>query len=149
LPDDAVCAHHPNKRAEAICAGTGDYICSLCSVSVNGQTYSAAYINRPEARQQMPSTWEQDLPRPDRRIRWLVLLAIFPYCQALLGPVFLAWAGFEYVRLLRMRQTHPLIRRVVHPTTLVIAPIMILLVAAIWVAIVLAIALGLTHEFNL
>src|SRR3712207_1092454 len=36
LPDDATCAHHPRKRATAVCAGTGDYVCSLCAVELEG-----------------------------------------------------------------------------------------------------------------
>ena len=44
LPDDAACLHHPRKKAVAVCAGTGDYICSLCAVELNGQTYSANYL---------------------------------------------------------------------------------------------------------
>src|SRR5262245_48239980 len=36
LPDDAVCAHHPGKRAVAVCAGTGDFICALCAIDVGG-----------------------------------------------------------------------------------------------------------------
>jgi hypothetical protein len=149
LPDEAVCAHHPNKRAEAICAGTGDYICSLCAVTVNGQTFSATYLNRPDAQQQMAGKWEQDLPRPDRRIRWLILLSIFPYCQAVAAPIFLIWAGFEYVRMLRMRKAHPLYARLVSQSVVVIAPILILLVAGIWLAVAAAIGLGITEQWSL
>ena len=41
LPDEATCIHHPSKKATAVCAGSGDYICSLCAIDVEGQTYSA------------------------------------------------------------------------------------------------------------
>ena len=37
LPEDAVCAHHPTKQAVEVCAGTGDYICSLCAVKLEGK----------------------------------------------------------------------------------------------------------------
>src|SRR5580658_2840979 len=47
LPEDAVCIHHPRKKAVAVCAGTGDYVCSLCAIELNGQTYSAEYLNGP------------------------------------------------------------------------------------------------------
>jgi hypothetical protein len=136
LPEDATCTHHPGKRAEAICAGTGDYICSLCAVTVNGETYSAAYLNRPEARQHLAGSWEQQLARPDRRIRWLVLLSIFPWCQAALAPLFVVWAGIEYVRMLHMRRNHPMYARLVGRASTVIVPLVLIGVLLAWTAVV-------------
>jgi hypothetical protein len=141
LPEDAVCAHHPNKKAEAICAGTGDYICSLCAVTVNGQTFAAMYLSQPDAEQHLPGQVERTLPRPERRIRWLLLLSILPCYQVLLGPVFLVWAAVEWVRLVRLRRAQPLYRRVVGPGTAIAALLGILLITGLWVFFAAGVAL--------
>lgn len=145
LPEDAVCAHHPRKKAEAICAGTGDYICSLCAVTVGGATYSAAYLNRPEANDQLAGQLEQNLPRPERRIKFLILLSILPCYQVVLAPAFLAWGVFEYVRLLRLRQHNPLYARVVGPGSAIAAPLLLLIVAAVWLGLVVSVAMGFLY----
>jgi len=148
LPEDAVCAHHPGKRAETICAGTGDYICSLCAVTVNGRSYSAAYLNRPDAKQQLAGAWDQTLARPDRWIMWLLLLCIFPSCQAAAAPAFLVWAGFEYVRMIRMRRDHPLYRRLVGPGPVIAAPILMAIVLGIWLMVVVGASAGFFMQWE-
>src|SRR5207248_2157926 len=63
LPEDSVCMHHPSKKATAICAGTGDYICALCAVDLNGQTYSASYLGN-AGKEKVGTAFDRYLERP-------------------------------------------------------------------------------------
>src|SRR4051812_44560983 len=67
LPEDAACLHHPRKKATAVCAGTGDYICALCAVEIEGQTFSAAFLDK-GGKEKAKKAFDRTLPRPDRHV---------------------------------------------------------------------------------
>jgi hypothetical protein len=109
LPDDAVCAHHPGKQAVAVCQGTGDYICSLCAVELNGQTFSAQYLNQ-AGKEKFSKAFSRYLPRPDRLIRNYLALSI------LIWPVAFLLIPLAYVQFFKMRaqrEKDPLYERLV------------------------------------
>ncbi|MFA7237084.1 MAG: hypothetical protein WC058_09485 [Phycisphaeraceae bacterium] len=111
LPEDAACAHHPTKRAEHVCAGTGDYICSLCAVEIDGKTYSAAYLSHAE-QEVTAGKLDRYLKRPDRAIIVFFILSIFPY-TAIAGPVLWVLAWIRLFRTLKLRKTDPLFAQLV------------------------------------
>src|ERR1700733_5222528 len=82
LPDEATCIHHPRKKATAVCAGTGDYICSLCAVELDGETLSAAYLAT-VGKKKAGKAFERNLPRPDSRIVLYLILPFIPYVNFL------------------------------------------------------------------
>ena len=86
LPDMAVCAHHPAKRAVAVCAGTGDFICSLCRVDHNGKIYSLQYLDG-GGRELPDLAFERYLDRPDRSA-FGYLCASLLFCPFLLPAVY-------------------------------------------------------------
>ena len=109
MPQDAVCAHHPTKRADAVCAGTGDYICSLCAVELEGKTYSVQYLNRggkPLVTRAMPLR----LDRPDRAVSLCLLLSLVVAC---VSPIGLGFAVYYVVQMRRKRREDPLYASVV------------------------------------
>lgn len=131
MPEDSVCVHHPNKRAEVVCTGTGDYICSLCAIEVGGKTYSAAFINRGGVTD-LAEHFDRRLPRPDRFIIVLVLLSLIPLSLAAASP-YLAiagaipwgWALYKYAHLRRLRRENQVLRRMVGTSTVYLLPVVL------------------------
>ncbi len=98
--DDATCTFHPDKKATAICEGTGSYICALCAVEVRGRTFSAEYINTggdpTVTRQHRPA-----LPRPDRYITLLSLAIILFWPATVITTFFVIYGFVKHLRMLR------------------------------------------------
>ena len=112
LPEDVTCVHHPAKKAVAICAGTGDYICSLCAIELGGKTYSTQYLDGP-GKKEIATAFDRYLPRPDSELRLMALLfLIIPYLTVLL-PLWVPYAGFKLYRAIQLRYADPLFRKVV------------------------------------
>ena len=150
LPEDAVCLHHPSKRATAVCVGTGDYICSLCSVEIDGQTYSAEYLNA-GGNQTAKKAFDRKLPRPDSYIYLYLLLLFVPYVNVLMIPFAFVWiphAVVLYVRALRLRKENPLFARVMGRGRVVTLPILLGLVSVGWVVGVVALTLALVGRHH-
>ncbi|MCC8190229.1 MAG: hypothetical protein LIP77_06265, partial [Planctomycetes bacterium] len=105
---DAVCAHHPGKKAVAVCAGTGDFICSLCRVSLEGKDYSVQYLDHggPEV---ADAFFAPRLPRPDRVL--LLLLVLSPVLSLAAVLLSLPWL----IKAMNLRRSHPLFAQVVAP----------------------------------
>jgi hypothetical protein len=139
LPEDAKCVHHTRKKATTICAGTGDYICSLCAIELNGQTYSADYLSH-GGKETIGKAFSRTLSRPDSQIRlYLIALIIIPYVNAVLAAFAFLWvphAFILYSRALRMRKEDPLFARLMSPASVVILPILLSLVAVAWIVVV-------------
>lgn len=125
LPDDAVCLHHPDKRAVSVCAGTGDYICALCAVELDGQTYSAAFLGG-AGRDVWRRATDRYLPRPDRLLGLYALVSLL----CLTAPFLLPFAVYGYYRVFRVRRDSELHRRVIGPPQVAWATVYLLLVAA-------------------
>lgn len=126
--EDAVCANHTGKKAIAICAGTGDYICSLCRVHLNGQDYSVQYLDR-GGKQIAAQTFTQKLLRPDRMV--IVML----FCSIIIGigilaPFFFAYSTVSLRRALAARKEDAIFAKVWTPAWMWISWVINLLVAA-------------------
>src|SRR3569623_704123 len=78
IADDAACLHHPRKKAVAVCAGTGDYICSLCAIELNGTTYSAQYLNA-GGKETVGKAFDRTIKRPDTQVYTYLLCCFIPY----------------------------------------------------------------------
>ena len=109
LSDDAVCSNHPNKKAVAICAGTGDYICDLCRVDLRGETYSVQYLDG-GGQEKAKEVFANSLARPDRMVFSCIALSIVTFWG---GVVLIPIALFYYPRIFKMRRTNPLYRKLV------------------------------------
>jgi hypothetical protein len=148
LPDEATCLHHPTKKATAVCAGTGDYICSLCAIDVNGQTYSAQYIES-GGKEKVGGAFAQTLPRPDRRIHVYLLLLFVPYIDVifLLGAfLWIPHSFVLYARALQMRREDPIFARLMGTTSVVLLPIVLALVGIGWLVGVAALVVFLLSK---
>ncbi|MDH5638041.1 MAG: hypothetical protein OEZ04_06080, partial [Nitrospinota bacterium] len=107
-PDMAVCAIHPTKQAVATCAGTGDYICSLCAVEVDGDIFSASYLSK-AGRKNVAKSYARRLDRPDGAMTFWILLTLF---IIILGPVFIPLAIHSYTKAWKLRKNDELFRRI-------------------------------------
>jgi hypothetical protein len=138
LPDDATCIHHPRKKATAVCAGTGDYICSLCTVDLHGQTYSAQYLEG-GGKEKAAKAFDRKLDRPDSKALLYLGLLIVPYINVgvvLLG-FFLVPHGFILLaRARRKRREDPVFHKLVSPTRLVVITILTAIYAVGWIVLV-------------
>ena len=105
-PEDAVCANHPGKRAVAVCAGTGDYICSLCRVKVGDKDFSVQYLDR-QGPEMAKVLFTNRLPRWDRIIDICFGLFLVIFVAA---PVFTVIATWALYKAQRERRTNPLYR---------------------------------------
>ncbi len=79
LTQDAVCAFHPDKKAVNTCAGTGNFICALCSVPLRDSTYSVQFLESSAGKAVIGGNFDRFLNRPDRAVITPLLLYIaFP-----------------------------------------------------------------------
>ncbi len=148
LPEDAVCVHHPRKRATAVCAGTGDYICSLCSVELNGETYGANYLAA-GGKDKAAKAFDRNLPRPDNYITTYLILIFVPYVNVVMIPFAFIWiphAFILYARSLRMRRENPLFARLMGRWRVITIPILLCIVSALWIAGVTALIYFIMDE---
>jgi hypothetical protein len=142
LPEDATCLHHPRKKAVAVCAGTGDYVCALCAIELNGQTYSAEYLNG-AGKTLAGKAFERNLPRPDSQILFYMLLCFVPYINAIFLAFAFVWiphAIYLFTKLIRLRRENPVLRRVVGQGRLIWIAILISLFGVGWIAMAIGIA---------
>lgn len=112
----AICAHHPANCAVAECAGTGNYICALCAVDIDGITYSVQFLDSAAGKAMLSERFATSLPRPDRLV-WhlLAFLLIFPITLIMLFLAFI-WVpvGFAYwLKSIRLRRSNRLYTRIV------------------------------------
>lgn len=139
--EHAVCAHHPEHQAIAVCAGTGNYICALCTVEIDGKTYSVQFLDSPPGQSVVAQRFTSVLPRPDR-IVWQMLasLLILPLTAAMLF-LFFIWVPVGVVnwfRVLRLRGRSNLYRRIVRMPQVVIMLLGLLLWLVAGVILVVA-----------
>ena len=135
LPEDAACAHHPRKRATAVCAGTGDYICALCAVDLNGQTYSAQYLDA-GGKEKATQAFDRKLARPDVYVYTYLVCIFIPYVNFVLIPFVPIWVPHAFVlyfRSLRMRRENPLFARLMSGTAVFLIPFLLVLVSVLWI----------------
>ena len=148
LPEDAACIHHPRKKAVTVCAGTGDYICSLCAIEVGGQTFSADYLNN-AGKQTLDKAFDRYLPRPDSHVMTYFVCLLIPYVNFVEFAFAFLWIPHGcilYSRALRMRRENPLLRRLMGRWRMVIIPILLVLCSLLWIFGVLALIIALTSN---
>jgi hypothetical protein len=148
LPDDATCIHHPRKKATAVCAGTGDYICSLCSVDVSGQTYSAQYLDA-GGKAKAAKAFDRALKRPDSHARSYLLFPFIPYVNFLVIPFAFIWLphGFILVgRARRLRREDPVYARLVSPLRLGVITAFLIIYSVSWIVGIVALTVFLTNK---
>ena len=128
--EDAVCAHHPGKKAVAICAGSGDYICSLCKVELNGNVYSVQYLDR-GGKEVASKAFANKMLRPDRKMSYAFLLSWF---MPIVFPIIAIYNIVQFRQVLRQRREDPIYREVsglFGPIMFLVLPILIVLVFAL------------------
>jgi hypothetical protein len=142
LPDDATCAHHPGKQAVAICQGTGDYICSLCAVELNGQTFSAQYLNQ-AGKEKFSKAFARYLDRPDRLTRTYLAASILCWPGA---PLLVPLAFVQFFKILALRKKDPLYKRLVGSGHMIVLAIILgcfsILVMILIIAVVYKVTRG-------
>lgn len=131
MPEDAACAQHPNRRAVATCAGSGDFICALCSVEVEGKTFSAKYLES-GGKTKIKDAFERHMKRPDREAIQMAAISFVP-CLFFLSPLWVALGIFKLVKAHKMRRENPLFARAVSKTSLILAAVVIGLQIALWI----------------
>ena len=148
LPDDATCIHHPRKRATAVCAGTGDYICSLCSVDLNGKTYSAQYLEA-GGKEKASKAFDRKLDRPDSKAVLYLALPLIPYVNlvALAFGFILFPHGFVLLaRARRLRHEDPVYFQLISPLRLGVITILMAFYSVGWFAGVVAIVYAIASR---
>lgn len=140
----AVCAHHPGHSAVAICAGTGNYICGLCTVDIDGATYSVQFLDSAAGKSLLAERFANSLPRPDRMVWQLqacLLIPLFTAILLLFAFVFVPLGAIYWIKVIRLRQRNALYRRIVRlwHAVAMLAGLMIwaALGLALWIAIYL------------
>jgi hypothetical protein len=151
LPDEATCINHPSKKATTVCAGTGDYICSLCAIEVKGQTYSAQYIDTTGA-DNLKAAFKQTYSRPDRRINLFLISVLIPGVNYVTVPFAFLWIPYCFVlyrRAMKMRREDPLFEQLMGTSYVVIIPILLVLFAIGWlvgaVSLIYVFTTGMHH----
>lgn len=135
MPDDAVCVHHPTKRAVAICEGSGSYICSLCAIDLDGKTYSAQYLEK-AGKKKLGSAFVRHLERPDRSLSTALVITLFIFYLAVVTVPF-SW--YYLAKVVRLRRTDKLYRRVVGRGQVVAMVIILVLFSIGWVFLLIGI----------
>ncbi|HEX4124596.1 MAG TPA: hypothetical protein VHY37_07700 [Tepidisphaeraceae bacterium] len=135
LPDEATCLHHPTKKAVAVCAGSGDYVCALCAVELNGQIYSTSYLDG-AGKIVAGKAFDRVIPRPDSRIILYFLLCFVPYINAVVIVFSFLWIPhsiYLYRKLVRVRREDELLRRVVGKGRMILIPILLGIFSLLWI----------------
>lgn len=144
LPEDATCIYHPQKKAVAVCEGTGNFICALCAAEVKGKTYSVQFLESKAGKKQMEENLSRYLPRPDRVIVNIGVAIFIPYVNALVVLPFPIWAAYGYYQcrqIAKFRRENALYGNVVGGGSVIFGAILISLLLALWIAGLLAVLL--------
>ncbi len=130
LPDNATCAHHPTKLASAVCTGTGDFICELCRVDLQGEPYSVQFLEA-GGKEKIEKAYRRTLPRPDRAATNYLILCLIPYLN-FLAILWIPLGIFQYFRIFPLRRKDPLFRRLCSTRRMALVGIGLLLFLAMW-----------------
>ncbi len=149
LQDDAACVHHPTKRAVHICAGTGDYICALCAIEIEGDTFSTQYLDT-VGKDKASKAFDRYLARPDRAAVLYMGLCFVPYVNFFWMMGMPVWAPLGYLKLIKankLRHQDPLFGKLVSRRRLITIGILLTLFTVICVTmfgfLIVAIIAGL------
>ncbi len=143
LPEYAACINHPQKKATAVCAGTGSFICPLCAVELKGKTYSVQYLDSEAGKQQTDELAPRYLQRPDRKVPGVLLVLLIPYVDAFIFLPFPLWAIYCYVQsaaAFKMRRENRIYAQLVGRGSIISGIVIVSIVLVLW--LVMAIAMG-------
>ncbi|MGC8560322.1 MAG: hypothetical protein ACP5O1_06540 [Phycisphaerae bacterium] len=119
----APCTQHPDRPSTAICRGSGNYICPACTVMIDGEPWSSAYLQTPAGQQLLKAKYISVLPRPDRNIPVLfICLILFPLTLIMLitSIIWVPYLAVQLVAMIRLRR-RSWIYRALAPRSLLIA----------------------------
>ena len=137
-PDDATCAHHPGRKAEAVCAGSGAYLCPLCTVRLQGRVFDVEYVEAGGVTD-LEKAMQRELPRPDRSA---ILLTYLPLLFSCIGPILWIAALVYGAKHLRLRKQDPLYRQVAMHGWAVFAMILSGLLIVVFVVVLVFTGVG-------
>lgn len=146
LPENAVCLHHPNKKAMHTCSATGDYICALCAIELDGAVYGVEYLNSTAGRQKIREIYKCILKRPDRIILVYFITLIIPIINIATSALAVVWIFHGYSlhrQATKAHETDPLYARAVTKRALRLYFFFLTLALILWVAAVILIAYNL------
>ena len=71
----------------SVCSGSGDYVCELCRIDVDGKIYSAGYLSA-SGRDMLPNKYKPYIRRPDREFALAAFIA-FPlgFCSLMISEL--------------------------------------------------------------
>jgi len=141
MDDDAVCAHHPGKRAVAVCTGTGNFICDLCMVDVGGKPYSTQYLDS-GGKAVADTMYDRHLPRPDQVVSTVLVLGIIIGC-GMFGPLILLIGLLKLSEAKRLRASNALYARIVSAGRLSFYTVLVYLVGLLGSLVLVAQFAGL------
>lgn len=150
LPDDATCVHHPRKRATATCSGSGDYVCALCCIEIEGKPYSAQYLDT-AGKDAIGEAFDRFLPRPDRTVaRFLLLCFAFPLnVYWLMGaPIWIPIGYFGLMKASRLRHQNVMYHEAVSKRKLVFLGVVLTVFTAVAALVLVSITAAIINNFN-
>ncbi len=134
LSDDAVCAYHPEKKAVNTCAGTGNFICPLCSVTVGGAVYSVQFLDSPRGKDVLAGKFDLNLPRPERAMTLLMALLVLPPLGLglwLTSVIWFPYGIYQWRQAVRQRLANPLYAQFVSRTRLLVIAIIFMCIGGL------------------
>ena len=140
VPGDATCLHHPHRRAEAVCARSGAYLCPLCTLHLHGEDLDVAFVEAGGV-PALENEFRRKLQRPDRVALYAAMfsLPLLTCCGPLFGIVAVVFAGVH----LRQRARDPLYREVArHGWVLFAGSVWLLVLVGFLAVLVTAAATG-------
>ena len=103
----APCTEHPDRLAMEICRGSGNYICPLCTVVIDGEPWSHRYLMTPSGQKLLKDKYISILPRPDRNIPILFsCLILFPltFIMLMTFVIWIPYLAVQLVNIIRLRR---------------------------------------------
>ncbi len=137
LADDATCAHHPTKRADAVCEGTGDFICALCAIEHEGTVYSAEYLNTAGAKI-IAKGFDRRIDRPDSTLILYMGLCFVPYVNVFWWAGWPVWTTLGWIKLFKARRhvaEDQILARLVSPTRIIIIGILFAITTLLFIVV--------------
>ncbi len=120
----------------------------LCAIQLNGQTYSANYLNT-AGKEKAGKAFDRYLERPDNTIITLLACSFIPYVNFVVVPFAFIWipyAFYLYFKALKMRKGNPIYARVMGRSRVIAIPILLSLFALLWAAAVVVIIVMLVSR---
>lgn len=86
MEGESACYYHPSKKAEAVCAASGAFLCRLCAIEVGGQVLSPQAVEEAVRNKALPQ-FESDRPRYKQQALFAGLVGLAFCLVPLVGTV--------------------------------------------------------------